>query len=145
MAKSLVEALVLQVQSGSRYGLKKWPEGAQRCEQDCSYGVTFYDEEDDELDEAGIDNLPKFDEWDGGETVTKEEFDAFMLAHPTLREDYGLRAEASKVKRAELNEQIGSLIDELTTLCQEGNVDVSINLGQHGSLDPDSDWNDSRC
>lgn len=145
MANSLVEALVLHVQSGSRYGLKKWPEDATRCEQDCNYGVTFYNEDDDELQDAEIDNLPKYDDWDGGETVTKAEFDAFMAAHPTLREDYAARAAATLEQRKALNVQIGGLIDELTALCAESNVDVSINLGQHGSLDPDSDWDSSRC
>ena len=98
-----------------------------------------YDDEADYL-ELVNSNGPDNDYYNGDVYITREEYEEFFKAWPEFKVK---RAEAAKVnvgKIADLNRQVALLIDEMTELAEEAGVDLYIDLGQHGCLDPSSDW-----
>lgn len=133
----------------------KWPEGATEVQQTGSETVEFdaevfsytssYDGRVRTFGDMEVSGLDYLGEWDTGDTVTKEEYEAFMAANPTFYKDMMDRRPFLVQEIARLNKQVGALIDEMTKLADEAGVELNIDLGQHGSLDPASDWNASRC
>ena len=89
--------------------------------------------------------LPYIEEYENGDTVTKEEYEAFVAANPTLLEDITALTPINIAKIADLNTQIAALIDEITELSDQIGIEVNIDLGQHGTLNPNSDWDSSHC
>lgn len=107
---------------------------------------SYYGTEPEEYEEFNdVEGLPWIDDYDSGDTVTREEFEEWILANPTWFEDMQEAAKRNTGRIAELNKQVAALIDEMTELAEEAGIELEIDLGQHGSLDPDSDWNASRC
>lgn len=103
--------------------------------------VHTYEEEFD----TEIGGLPYLGEYDEGEEFTGEQLRALIAKEPDLVANIEKARRENIGKIAELNKEVGRLINEMTQLAEEANVDVTINLGQHGLLDPNSDWDSSRC
>lgn len=91
-----------------------------------------------------IEGLPYLEEYEE-EEYTGENLRAVIGAEPDLVANIEKARRENIGKIAELNKEVGRLINEMTQLAEEANVDVTINLGYHGSLDPNSDWASSRC
>lgn len=149
----LIKALVIALHENDDFK-GKWPEGATEVQQVNSWAVEFdadvityhyHGGGSRTSSEYELDGLPYLGEWDTGDTVTKEEYEAFMQANPTFYTDMIERRPFLVQEIARLNKQVGALIDEMTKLADEAGVEVNIDLGQHGSLDPNSDWDASRC
>ncbi|MEK0311657.1 hypothetical protein OC704_02540 [Sweet potato little leaf phytoplasma] len=103
--------------------------------------VHTYEEEFD----TEIGGLPYLGDYDEGERFTGEQLRVLIAKEPDLVANVEQARRDNIGKIAELNKEVGRLINEMTQLAEEANVDVTINLGQHGSLDPNSDWDASRC
>lgn len=103
--------------------------------------VHVYDQEFD----TEIEGLPYLGDYDEGERFTGEELRTFLAENPNLVAQVDQKRRDNIGKIAELNKEVGRLIDEMTELAEEANIDVTIDLGQHGSLDVNSDWDSSRC
>lgn len=103
--------------------------------------VEIYEEEFD----TEIVGLPYLGEYDEGESFTGDQLRALLAKEPDLVANIDKAKRENVGKIAELNKQIAALINEMTKLAEEANIGVTINLGQHGSLDPNSDWDSSRC
>lgn len=103
--------------------------------------ITHYEEEYS----FEVDGLPYMEEYDEGESFTGDKLRALLAKEPDLVANIEKAKRENVGKIAELNKQIAALINEMTELAEEANLDVTIDLGQHGSLDPNSDWDSSRC
>lgn len=132
----------------------KWPEKATEVTQVSAWTVEFDEEvityrysdgRSFTTSELEIEGLPYIEDYETGDTITKEEYENFMAEHPTFYADMMARRPELVKKIAELNKQVGALVNEITALAEEAGVEVVINLGQHGELDPNSDWDSSRC
>lgn len=152
---NFLKALVLAIHESKE--LNGWPEGCESVIHDNNYEVEFegssyigkdYNGNDREYPHAvNIEGygLPYIEEYCEGDTVTREEYEAFVAANPNFYEQVQQAKQVNVAKIAELNKEVGKLINEITTLAEEAGIDIYINLGQHGSLDPNSDWDSSRC
>ena len=155
----LIRAVAITILNDSEFG-GKWPEAFNDYPQPTSFTqVSNYEIEFDQpyseyqsyrgvspYTTYEVDNgMPYIEEYQTGDTVTKEEFEAYLAANPNLLEDIANLQPINTAKIAELNKQIGELINEMTELADEIGVDVYINLGQHGGFNPNSDWDSSRC
>ncbi len=107
------------------------------------YSDTVYTHEEEY--ETEVAGLPYMEDYDEGERFTGFELRVFLAENPNLVAEVDQKRRDNIGKIAELNKEVGRLIDEMTELAEEANIDVTINLGQHGSLDPNSDWDSSRC
>ena len=150
----LIKAIAIALHEEAQFG-GKWPDPATEVTQQSTYCIEFdapvyrytsytgaehiYSEMDD------VSGLPFMEEYDDGETITKEEYVAYMEANPNFYADMIARRPFLIQEIARLNALVASTIDEMTALAEEAGVEVTINLGQHGSLDPNSDWDSSRC
>ena len=85
------------------------------------------------------------EEYENGDTVTKEEYEAFVAANPTLLEDITALTPINIAKIAALNTQIATMVDEINKLADEIGIDAIIDLGSNGVLSLNSDWDSSRC
>lgn len=103
--------------------------------------ITYFEEEYG----FEVDGLPYMEEYDEGESFTGDQLRALLAKEPDLVANIEKAKRDNVGKIAELNKQIAALINEMTELAEEANLDVTINLGQHGSLDVNSDWDSSRC
>ena len=154
----LIRAVAISILKDSEFG-GEWPNAFKEHPQATSFSqVSNYEIEFDQpFDEwesyrgislyttYEVEGMPYIEEYQTGDTVTKEEFEAYLAANPNLLEDIANLQPINTAKIAELNKQVGELIDEMTRLADEIGVDVYISLGQHGSLNPNSDWDSSRC
>lgn len=150
----LIKCVALAIK-GEKQWNGQWPEPATEVTQTSNYELTFdepvytftnYRGETVTTDEYEWDDgLPFVEEYENGDTVTKEQYLAFITANPTWEEDMIARRPFLVQEIARLNKVVASTIDEMTKLAEEAGVELTINLGQHGSLDPNSDWDSSRC
>lgn len=150
----LIKALAIALHEEEQFN-GKWPDPATEVTQVSSYILEFdepvykwvsYSGEERSccaLDE--VSGLSYLDEYESGETITKEEYEAFMAANPNFYQEMLARRPSLIREIARLNKVVGTTIDEMTKLADEAGIELTINLGQHGSLDPQSDWNSSRC
>lgn len=131
-----------------------WPEPANSLTQACSNYIEFDVEVEmkshwsDRVymdDSYEIENLTHLNWDDEGETITKEEYNQWLADNPNWYEEMMKARQVNIAKIAELNKQIGEMIDQMTELAEEAGLDVSIDLGQHGNLDPNSNWDSSNC
>lgn len=150
----LIKCLAIAIREEEQWE-GKWPEPATKVTQTSNYAFTFdepvyhytnYRGEAVSTDDYEYeDGMPYVEEYDEGDTITKEEYEAFIAANPTWYEDMLERRPFLVQEIARLNKVIATTIDEMTALANEAGVDVYIDLGQHGGLNPDSDWDSSRC
>lgn len=141
----LIKALAIGLKEDDEFK-GAWPEGSTQFRQRGTWYGDFQDEDGDEiLEEVGFSGMPYVEEYDDGERVTKAEYEAFINANPNWYEDMQARRPFLIQEIARLNKVIASTIDEMTTLAEEAGVEVCIDLGQHGGLSPNSDWDSSRC
>lgn len=150
----LIKCLAVAIKNEEQWN-GQWPEPATEVQQassycfefdECVYEYTNYRGEKHSLSEYEYeDGMPYLEEYDTGDTITKEEYEAFVAANPTWYEDMIQRRPFLVAEIARLNKVIAATIDQMTALAEEAGVEVSIDLGQHGSLDPNSDWDSSRC
>lgn len=150
----LIKCLALAIRQEEQWE-GKWPEPATEVVQASSYCFEFdadvynytnYRGEATAINEyEWEDGMPYLDEYDTGDTITKEEYEAFVAANPTWYEDMIARRPFLVQEIARLNKVIATTIDEMTELAEEAGVEVFIDLGQHGGLNPNSDWDSSRC
>lgn len=132
----------------------------ESVKQTSTYGVLFegenlsvvqkYSWSDKEYKDEGeyataIAGLRYMEDYEEEEEFTGEQLRALIAKEPDLIANVEKARRENIGKIAELNKEVGRLIDEMTELAEEANIDVTINLGQHGSLDPNSDWQSSRC
>lgn len=103
--------------------------------------ITHYEEEYT----FEVDGLPYVEEYDEGESFTGDQLRALLAKEPDLVANIDNAKRDNVGKIVELNKQIAALINEMTELAEEANLEVTIDLGQHGSLDVNSDWDSSRC
>ena len=148
----LIKAIAISIREHCPDG--KWPEEATEVTQtgwctlefDADFKLTYGGDiyEDCYLEDQ--EHLPYLSEWDSGETITREEYEEWLAANPNWYEIMMEKRKINMVKIAELNKQVGNMIDEITALAEEACLEINIDLGQHGSLDPNSsDWLESRC
>lgn len=124
-----------------------WPVGYSRALQDSSYSVTFSDSVGD-LDEVELEfnNLPYVEEYDEGDTISAQEYQDFVSKNPNWKEELAAKEVTNMALIAEKNKQIAALIDEVTALAEEAGLELEIDVGQHGTLDPyGARWNSSMC
>lgn len=88
---------------------------------------------------------PDNDKCDEDVYVTREEYEEFLKNWPEFKAKREAAAKVNIGKIADLNKQVADLIDQMTELADEAGIDLVIDLGKHGSLDPESDWDSSRC
>jgi hypothetical protein len=147
----LIKAVALALKENSVSGT--WPEGATECdvgsttiEFDVDFDILYGNSTFNCCVLEDIEHLPYKSEYDCPDTITKEEFDEWLAENPKWYEDLQNARQKNAARIAELNKQIAANIDELTALSEEAGLPVNIDLGQHGSLDPNSsDWLESRC
>lgn len=150
----LIKCVAMAIQQEEQWN-GVWPEPATEVQQVSSYGLEFdapvytYTRYNGEVRTTGEyewdDGLPFIEEYDTGDTITKEEYVAFITANPTWYEDMLARRPFLVQEIARLNKIVGTTIDEMTALAEEAGVELYIDLGTHGRLNPDSDWDSSRC
>ena len=130
-----------------------WPEPATKFTQRNSYELES-DEPvnisakwcgDGEYEDFEVEGLAYMEEYDDGESITKEEYLQFMQDNPTYLQDLPGRQAAVTAEIARLNKKVGAMIDQMTELAESVALDFSIDLGKNGSLDLNSDWDSSRC
>ncbi|WOZ57553.1 hypothetical protein [Pseudomonas phage vB_PseuGesM_254] len=124
-----------------------WPVGYVQALQDSSYSVTFSDPFGD-LDEVELEfnNLPYVEEYDEGDTISAQEYQDFVSKNPNWKEELAAKESTNMALIAEKNKQIAALIDEVTALAEEAGLELEIDVGQHGTLDPyGARWNSSMC
>lgn len=85
---------------------------------------------------------------DEGDSVTREEYEAYVLAtvggdHSKLAGYFADLVRTNVAKIAELNEQVGKLVDQIADLAYEAGIPAEIDLGGRGSLDLDGPWDSS--
>ena len=100
----------------------------------------------DELED--VEGLPFIGEYNEGETITKEEYEAFLQAvvggdASKLSAYFETKVRENAAKIAELNDQVSVLVDQIAALSYEAGIPVSVNLGQRGSLNLDGPWDSS--
>lgn len=150
----LIKCLALAIKQEEQWN-GVWPEPATEVTQTSNYCLDFdepvyhYTNYRGEAVSTGEyeweDGMPYIEEYDTGDTITKEEYLAFVEANPTWYEDMIARRPFLVQEIARLNKVVASTIDEMTALAEEAGVEVYIDLGQHGGLNPNSDWDSSRC
>lgn len=151
---NLLKCVAMMIREEEQWG-GKWPDPATEVVQVSNYGVEFdepvytYTRYNGEVRTTGEyewdDGLPYVEEYENGDTITKEEYEAFVTANPNWYEDMIARRPFLVQEISRINKQVGELIDEMTELAEEAGVELTIDLGQHGGLDPNSDWASSRC
>lgn len=147
----LIKAVALALKENSVSGT--WPEGANECdvsnssiEFDVDFETLYYGKVYVCCCIDDVEHLPYKSEYDCSDNITKEEFDEWLAENPNWYEELQAARQKNAARIAELNTQIAANIDELTALSEEAGLPVNIDLGQHGSLDPNSsDWLESRC
>lgn len=127
----------------------KWPEPAERLYQSHSYMIQF----DDEVELDGytsdcleVENIPWISEYDSGDCITKEEYNKFLQDNPNWYQEMLNNRPNLIAQIAELNKEIAEKINLMDKLAEEAGVELNIDLGVHGSLDPNSSsWLSSNC
>lgn len=89
--------------------------------------------------------LPYIEEYDRGETVTREEYEAYVAEHPNLIDEITKLTPVNIAKIAALNTKISAMVDEINVLADEIGIDAVIDLGSNGVLSLNSDWDSSSC
>lgn len=150
----LIKCVAMAIKQEEQWG-GQWPEPATEVTQNSNYELEFdapvykYTNYRGEKIETGEyeweDGMPYVEEYDTGDTVTKEEYIAFVAKNPNWYEDMLARRPFLVQEIARLNKVVGATIDEMTALAEEAGVELYINLGQHGGVNPNSDWDSSRC
>jgi len=131
----------------------KWPEGATECVQTSTYSVYFDEQvvpsswrgEITLYRELELDNLPFIKEYDTGDTITKEQYEDFTAKNPNFYAELKAYQPEARVEMKGLNEKICAIITEMDKIADRAGIPLNINLGPYGSLDPNSDWDSSRC
>ncbi|MND52507.1 hypothetical protein D3C80_435240 [compost metagenome] len=100
-----------------------------------------------------VDGLPWLESpsgWGGteGDTVTREEYEAFVQrvvgGDYSKLEEYFANGEREALKQiAQLNVEVGELVNKIVDIAEPFGIDVSINLGYRGSLDLNGPWDSS--
>lgn len=136
-----------------------WPEAASSVRQVGNYTLEF-DEPvyeythwrtkeltlTSELED--VEGLPFIGEYGEGETVTRKEYEEFIQQvvggdASKLKEYFAEKQRENVVKIAELNEQVGELVNQIAELAAEAGLPAEIDLGNRGSLDLDGPWDSS--
>jgi hypothetical protein len=95
-----------------------------------------------------VEGLPFVGEYDEGETITKAEYEEFLQTvvggdASKLSAYFEAKVRENTAKIAELNEQVGVLVDQIANLAYEAGLPVSVDLGNRGSLSLDGPWDSS--
>jgi hypothetical protein len=130
-----------------------------RCTQTGNYTLSFDEavfpfihwrtKELDYMEELeDVEGLPFVGEYGEGETITKAEYEEFLQTvvggdASKLSAYFEAKVRENTAKIAELNEQVGVLVDQIAALSYEAGLPVSVDLGNRGSLDLDGPWDSS--
>lgn len=130
-----------------------------RCTQTSNYTLSFDEpvfpfvhwrtkELDYMEDVEDVCGLPFIGEYGEGETITKEEYEEFIQAvvggdASKLYGYFQTKERENTAKIAELNVQVGKLVNQIAELSYEAGLPVNIDLGNRGSLDLDGPWDSS--
>lgn len=126
--------------------LNGWPEGIEKFEQDSTWSYQAVDTDGEDVCEFEFEGHYMNEYDDRQEVVTFKEYSLFLDAHPNWEQELDKLAETNMALIAEKNKQIAALVDEVTELADAAGLDLQIDVGQHGSLDPyGSRWNSSMC
>jgi hypothetical protein len=95
-----------------------------------------------------VEGLPHIGEYNEGETITKEEYEAFLQTSvggdaSLLSAYFETKVRENTAKISDLNEQVGALVNQIAALSYEAGIPVSVDLGERGSLDLDGPWDSS--
>jgi hypothetical protein len=126
-----------------------WPPEADDVQQTSNWYVTFNEECQFDFgfsQELEMDDLPFMEEYDeDGDIITRAEFEAFIAADPDWYNTMMTKRPVIVDRIAELNGQVAALINEMGELAEEAGIELEIDLGNYGGLNPNSDWDSSRC
>lgn len=138
----------------------KWPVGAESVRQYGNYTLTFDEavwpyvgyrsnelEYSEDIEDVG--GLPWLGNYGGedGDSLTKAEYEEWVAVNVpqgmSLASFFEKSDREAAAKIAELNEQVGKLVDQMVAIADATGLPFSVNLGARGSLDLDGPWDSS--
>lgn len=136
-----------------------WPEPAEQVTQTSTYTLTFdepvysyvhWRTKETTLTEEfeDVSGMPYLNEYNEGETVTREQYEEFVKQvvggdHSKLSAYFDNISRINTAKIAELNKQVGELVNQIADLAAEAGLPAEVDLGNRGSLDLDGPWDSS--
>lgn len=95
-----------------------------------------------------VEGLPFVGEYNEGETISKQEYEEFLQSvvggdASKLSSYFETKVRENVGKIADLNKQVGVLVNQIAALSYEAGIPVSVDLGNRGSLDLDGPWDSS--
>lgn len=131
----------------------QWPEDAEHVTQD-NYEVTIdgwegpygYQGRVCDFSVTCEGDFKYIEEYDDGESCTREEFFAFVEAHPTFAKDLLQKRKGVIGRIAELNKIAFDAVEEAIKLSEEVGLPYTCSMPSGvADLDANSDWDSSRC
>lgn len=90
--------------------------------------------------------LPYMEEYDDQETVTREEYFAFIAERPNFVQEIADKRRTNMARIAELNKIAYDAVDEAIKLSHEAGLPYTCSMpASVADLDENSDWASSRC
>jgi hypothetical protein len=95
--------------------------------------------------EMEVDGFGYMEEYEDGETATREAVEAFIASNPNYCQEVDALRRFTVGEIAVLNSQVAVLINKISELSGEAGIACEVNLGKRGSIDLDGDWDSSSC
>ena len=153
MSNSFVKYLAVKL---AEHNNGVWPEGCDEVEQS-NYEIEFEGSSvpqknwrgEDVMESLGWEcegDFKYIEEYDNGESCTREEYEAFIAANPTYVADALAARPAAIAKIAELNKVAYAAVDEAIKIAHSLNIPYFCNMPAGvADLDENSAWDSSSC